>query len=251
MKKRMHFFIPFFSVPIGIVLWETIIQRTHIEPWILPAPSQILTTLFETRALLFQHALVTIVESVIGLIVAIIFALIAATLMYSFDVVKKALYPILVISQTIPIIALAPLFIIWFGFGLLPKVLVVALVCFFPITVNLIDGFALLDKTILQHLQIMGATKRQILQKAVLPASMPFFFSGLRIAGSYTVLTAVVAEWLGAQSGLGVFMIRASKSYATDRVFAIIVIISMISLLIVAIIDCIYFYVVPWKRVTN
>lgn len=240
--------IPIFTLLLLIFFWEGIANILHIDKWILPSPSQTVLALWESRQLLLQHTFVTLIESFIGLLMAIIIAFIVSVLMYSFSFLNKSLYPILIISQTIPFIALAPLLVVWFGFGYAPKIIIVALVCFFPIAINLMDGFASVDTSIISNLKMLGSNRRQIFQFAVLPASLPFFFSGLRIAGSYALLTAVVAEWIGASQGLGVFMIRASKSYATDRVFASILIISFISLISIAIINYCFKLATPWKN---
>ncbi len=251
MKTYKQYSIPVFSLIFFVILWEGIVRLTHIENWILPTPSATLASLWESKQLLLQHSVVTIVESSIGLALAVVVAWSAATAMYFSSLLKKSLYPLLVISQTIPFIALAPLLVVWFGFGLLPKIIIVALVCFFPIAVNLLDGFTSVDLSIIHHMRVLGANHRQIFRFAILPASLPFFFSGLRIAGAYALLTALVAEWIGATDGLGVFITRASKSYLTDRVFATIFVVSLISLFTVATINRIYKFATPWRIFKN
>ncbi len=250
-RQTKYNLIPFFLLLIYVVLWELIVRILHIDKWILPSPSQTIIALWESRQLLLQHTFVTLVESFVGLMSGITVAFVVSILIYSFSFFKKSLYPLLIISQTIPFIALAPLLVVWFGFGILPKIIIVALVCFFPIAVNLIDGFTSIDQSIISNLQLLGANRPQIFRYAVLPASLPFFFSGLRIAGSYALLTAVVSEWIGASSGLGVFMIRASKSYATDRVFASILVISFMSLISITIINYCNKLAIPWKTIKH
>lgn len=247
MKMYKKYKVSLISLIFFAILWESSVRLMHIESWILPPPTQILSSLWESKQLLVQHSLITLTESIIGLVLAIFVALAVAAAMYFSDFFKKSLYPFLVISQTIPFIALAPLLVVWFGFGLLPKIIIVTLVCFFPIVINLTDGFASVDKSIIFNMRSLGANRQQIFRFAIMPASLPFFFSGVRIASAYALLTAVVAEWLGATTGLGILMTRAAKSYLTDRVFATIIVISLISLIAVLIIDQIYKFFTPWK----
>ncbi|HWI54318.1 MAG TPA: ABC transporter permease, partial [Desulfobacteria bacterium] len=154
--------------------------------------------------------------------------------------------PLLVISQTIPIIAVAPLFIIWLGYGMAPKVVVVSLVCFFPITINLADGLRMVDRDMIKLMHSMGATEFQVFRLVKLPAALPFFFSGLRIAGTYSIMGAVIGEWLGADKGLGILMTRSSQSFLTDRVFATIMVIVILSLAIYFLVEGIARVLIPW-----
>lgn len=240
--------IPVVSMAGFVAMWEFAVYTLHIESWILPAPSAVVLSLWQYRFLLARHAVITTGEAVFGLIVGLCVAVVFATCMYFSPVVKKSLYPLLIISQTIPFIALAPLIIVWFGIGMISKMVIIALVCFFPILVNLMDGFTHVNRSILKNLQIVGATHWQIFRLGVVPSSITYFFSGLRIAGSYAILTAVIAEWIGSSAGLGVFLIRAARSYAIDRVFATIIVISAVSLLVVYVIDKLYTFATPWRQ---
>lgn len=240
--------IPLFSFFVLVVLWESLVYLLDIQSWFLPAPSVIIKSLWQSRWILVHHAVVTTGEAFIGLATGACIAVILATVMYFAPLIKKSLYPFVIISQTVPYIALAPLLVVWFGIGIMSKVAIITLVCFFPILVNLIDGFAQVDRSVLKNLQVLGASKTQVFRFGVLPASAPYFFSGFRIAGSYAILTAVIAEWVGAREGLGVFLIRAARSYAIDRVFAAVIIISAVSLVVVYIIDQLYTFATPWRR---
>lgn len=240
-------------LPIGLLLllligWEVGVQATKVEAWILPGPVRVMHSLWEARELIWQHSLQTLYETVWGFAIAILLGTIIATLMDWSHYLRKAVYPLLVISQTIPIIAIAPLFFIWFGFGVTPKIVVVALVCFFPITVNLADGYRLVDHDMIRLLTSMGASKSQIFRMVKLPATLPFFFSGLRIAGTYSVMGAVIGEWLGASKGLGILMTRSSQSFMTDRVFATIFVISFLSLVIFGFIEMLGRIIMPWNK---
>ncbi|MDD3520566.1 MAG: ABC transporter permease [Actinomycetota bacterium] len=168
--------------------------------------------------------------------------------MDSFKIINKMLYPLLITSQTIPIITLAPLFIIWFGYGLLPKIIIVILICFFPITVSLLSGFANSDFEQINLLKSMKASKLHIYRYIKLPYSLPGFFSGLKIAATYSIMGATIGEWVGGKDGIGVFMLRAKHSFATDKVFGAILIITVLSILFIRLIDFVEKKSMPWKK---
>ncbi len=231
-----------------ILIWALVVWIFHIEPWILPAPQQVAVEILASRKLLLDNTLITVIEAIAGLVAACAAGISAAVLMHWSKYAKHGLYPLILLSQTIPFIALAPLLTIWFGFGLTPKILIVALVCFFPITINLMDGFISVENSQVRTLEAMGATKRQIFRHIHVPASLPFFFSGLRIATAYAFLAAVIAEWIGARNGLGILLTRASRSFLTDRVFATVAVITIISLLMVWSIDRIRAISIPWQK---
>lgn len=160
-----------------------------------------------------------------------------AVTMDTFDILYRALYPILVISQTIPTVAIAPLLVLWFGYEMTPKVVLVVLVTFFPITVGLLDGFRAVDRDAIGLLRSMGASKWQIFRYLKCPSALPQFFSGLRIAAAYSVVGAVISEWLGGFNGLGVYMTRVKKAFAFDKMFAVIFLISAVSLALMALVS--------------
>ncbi|UOK57364.1 ABC transporter permease [Bacillus sp. OVS6] len=161
-----------------LFLWELAVIVSKVENWILPRPTHIFITLAEMRGTIGGHILQTLSEAVLGLLIAVTAGVLIAILIDLSDWVRKAVEPLLVLSQTIPIIALAPLLIIWFGFGIFPKVIVVALVCFFPIAINLSDGFRLVDRDMVKLMRTLGASRRQMFLKLKLPAATPFFFQG-------------------------------------------------------------------------
>ncbi|UAL51469.1 MULTISPECIES: ABC transporter permease [Metabacillus] len=230
-----------------LFLWELAVIVSKVENWILPRPTHIFITLAEMRGTIGGHILQTLSEAVLGLLIAVTAGVLIAILIDLSDWVRKAVEPLLVLSQTIPIIALAPLLIIWFGFGIFPKVIVVALVCFFPIAINLSDGFRLVDRDMVKLMRTLGASRRQMFLKLKLPAATPFFFSGLKIAGTYSVMGAVIGEWLGASKGLGILLTRSSQSFLTDKVFATIVLIVGLSLIIFTLIEILARIMMPWK----
>lgn len=237
------------SVITGLIIlltWEFIVKTFQIEQWILPAPTQIINSFWQSRSLIFFHLIPTVIEAIIGLVGAVFISVFIAVAMERFQTIRKIIYPFLIISQTIPFIILAPLLTLWFGFGLLPKIIIISLICFFPITINLFDGFQNVDSSIFRLLTSMGASQKQMFKWVKLPASLPTFFSGLRIAAAYSILGAVVSEWMGADRGLGILLIRSTKSYLTDRVFAIIVIITTLSIAAVLIVEIIARISIPW-----
>jgi ABC-type nitrate/sulfonate/bicarbonate transport system permease component len=229
-----------------IVLWQGAVMIFSIPKWLLPSPYDIVLALIGTASIIGPHMRQTIIETGLGLLASLIFGVGFAVLVDFSEVIKKALYPLLVASQTIPIIAIAPLLIIWFGYGIMPKIIVVALICFFPITVNMADGLRSADPDLILLLKSMGASRFQIFSKIRLPGSLPSFFSGLKVAITYSVIAAIIGEWVGASKGLGIFMIRSAHSFFTDRVFAAILITSLLSILMFLFVEIIERTSLPW-----
>ena len=241
-----QYLLPILTGFITLFIWQLAVTIFHIEQWILPAPTQIISSFWQSRSLIFYHLIPTVVEAIVGLIGAVFIAIFIAMLMERFKTMRKIIYPFLILSQTIPFIILAPLLTLWFGFGLFPKIIIISLVCFFPITINLIDGFQGVDPAILRLLTSMGASQKQIFKWVKWPASLPNFFSGLKIAATYSILGAVVSEWMGTDRGLGILLVRSTKSYLTDRVFATIGIITILSMIVVLLVEIIARISIPW-----
>lgn len=222
--------IPALLLLLGVlVFWELFVLWGGTPRWILPSPVDIVRAGVEAAPLMAPHVWQTLLETWLGLGLALAGGLLLALAIDLSSVLRRALYPLLVASQTIPIMALAPLLIIWFGYGIVPKVVVVFLVCFFPIAINTADGLAGADPEMLALLRSMGATRWQIFTRVRLPGAMPAFFTGLKIAITYSVVGAILGEWVGASRGLGVFMLRATNSFRTDWVFASIAITAILS----------------------
>ena len=232
-----------------IVAWEALSRGLEVPEYIMPAPTNIVRALMSNFSLLLLHTKTTFLTAVIGLALAIIVALVLAVLMDKVDILKKMIYPLLIISQTIPIIALAPIMIIWFGLGVLPKILVVALVCFFPVAISLINGLENVDRELIELMQIMGAKPSMIFSTVQFPAVLPYFFAGLKIAATYSVMGAVIGEWLGASSGLGVYMLRTMHSYSTSSNFAAILIVVLLSMFIFKVTELLAWLSMPWNRI--
>lgn len=215
----------------------------------LPSPVDVARAIGDDASLLAHHASVTVAEALIGLAAGIAFGFALAVAMERFRIVDLALSPLVTMSQTIPVVAVAPLLVLWLGYGMLPKVLLVALTTFFPLTVSLASGFRSVDPDAVDLLRSMGASRLQVFRFAQLPAAAPSFFSGLRISVTYAVIAAVVAEWLGGFDGLGVYMTRVRKSYDYDSMFAAIIVIAAVSLALLGITKALERACLPWQRV--
>ncbi|NLI13030.1 ABC transporter permease [Pelotomaculum propionicicum] len=243
--------VPVVFILILLVLWEYLVKLKSIPDWILPGPLQIVRTLAENAPLIARHAQSTLLECLAGFIVAIVFSFVVAFLMDEIALFKNAVYPLIVASQTIPIISVAPLFIIWFGYGMLPKIIVVVLVCFFPIAISLLGGLAAVDSDYLELFRSMQAKRLHVFRMVKLPLAMPAFFSGLRISAAYSVMGAVIGEWLGAKQGLGTYMTLSQRSFQVDRVFAAILAVTVLSAALFALVSFIERIVIPWNRFTE
>lgn len=250
-KDRVGFFISVTFMIFLVIFWEISTIFFEIEQYILPSPSRIIKEMINSFPLIIDHSMTTFVEIILGFLIALIVAVILSLLMDRFNIIKKMIYPILIISQTIPIMAIAPLLMIWFGFGYTPKIIVVVLVCFFPITINLTEGLNVVDNDLINLMKSLKASKAQIFFKCKLPSALPSFFAGLRIAATYSVVGAVISEWVGAKKGLGIYMIRAMKSFKTDTMFAIILFIIIITLCFVGIIDLLAKAIMPYNKKTK
>lgn len=230
------------------LLWEAAVRFGLIRAHILPSPSKILAALGPNLPIMGPHIAATLKAALAGFLIAMALAVALAVVMDLLPSVRKTVYPLLLISQTVPLIALAPLFAIWFGLGLLPKVVIVVLVCFFPMVVALYDGIAAVDPDLLDLMRTMNATRRQCYAHVKLPAAMPGFFSGLRIAATYSIMGAVIGEWMGGSAGLGIFMMRARSSFSLTALFDAILVIVVLSLILFFGIDRLQGLLMPWSR---
>lgn len=240
-------FIPAIILSMSIILlWELCVRILNINPVIIPAPSNIFIALTQNWSIIALHTWQTFLETIIGFILSIFFGIIGALLLDKNTWVRQAVYPMLITSQTIPVIAFAPLLLIWFGFGILPKIIIVVLGCFFPITIAFADGLAQTDKDILKMLKSMNANYWQILRFIKIPAALPQFFSGLKIAATYSVTSAIIGEYVGAYQGLGIYMQEISHAHITALVFAIILATTILSLLFFGVVILIEKLCLPW-----
>lgn len=214
----------------------------------LPSPLQVLAAFITEFPVLMEHSAITLSEAFIGLGLGILLGFAAAVLMDHFEALYKAFYPLLVLTQTVPTVAIAPLLVLWFGYEMAPKVILIVITTFFPITVGLLTGFQSADRDSIHLLKAMGAGKVQIFRYIKLPGAMPQFFSGLRISASYAVVGAVISEWLGGFGGLGVYMTRVKKAFSFDKMFAVIFLISFISLLLMKAVELFQKKCMPWVQ---
>ena len=229
-----------------LVLWQLGVQWGQVQSWLLPSPTAIVKAAWNARGLLGPHILQTTLETILGFSLALIVGIGLGLLIDYSSLLRNALYPLLVASQTVPTVAIAPLLVIWFGYGLLPKVLVVGLICFFPIVVSTADGLRSTDPELIGLLRTMGATRAAIFSKVRLPGALPAIYSGVRIAITYSVVGAILGEWVGASQGLGIFMLRATNSFRTDWVFVSIAITAILSLLLFALVSIIERATLRW-----
>ncbi len=220
-----------------LTLWELVCLSGLVPGYMLPSPPEVVSALIADRALLCAHAAVTLREAALGLVIGVFVGVAFAALMDAFSVLRKAVYPILVMTQTIPSVALAPLLVLWFGYEMTPKVILVVLTTFFPVTVGVLEGFQSVDRDAEALLRSMGATRVQIFFCLKAPSALPEFFSALRIAAAYSVVGAVISEWLGGFGGLGVYMTRVKKAFAFDKMFAVIFLVSALYLLLMLLVD--------------
>ena len=220
-----------------VLLWQTVCSLGWVPGYMLPSPVQVVQAFLSELPLLFENSLITLQEAFLGLLLGVTVGFVAAVLMDAFEVLYKAFYPLLILTQTIPSVAIAPLLVLWFGYGMTPKIVLIVISTFFPVTVGLLDGFRSADRDAIGLLRSMGANRLQIFRHIKFPSALPQLFSGLRIAAAYSVVGAVISEWLGGFGGLGVYMTRVKKAFAFDKMFAVIFLISAISLALMALVE--------------
>ena len=226
--KRLAIWFPPLLIMLAILgVWEAYVRIFDVQRWLLPPPSAIASTMGEIPGLLSRHTWVTLEEVLIGFSLALGGGILLATGISLSRTLERAIYPFVIASPTIPWLVIAPVLIIWFGHGLLPKVIVVALIAFFPIVVNTVDGLKSVDSELVNLMRTLRASRWQIFLKVQAPSAMPFLFTGIKIAIAVSVIGAVVGEWIGSSEGLGYLMIRSKAQFLTERVFAAIVVLSV------------------------
>lgn len=229
-----------------VALWELWVRLWDIPRWQLPAPTVILTELYLSRGLLWTHTLVTGQEVVLGFVAALVAGLLLAGGIAYSRILERTVYPIVIASQTIPIIAIAPLLLIWVGYGIAPKVIVVALISFFPISVNTVDGLKSADPDMVNMLRTLGASRWQVFTRLQIPAALPQMFSGIKIGIAVSVIGAVIGEWVGASAGLGYLMTYSQPLFLTARVFAAILVLSLMGIGLFLLAGLVERLMLPW-----
>lgn len=219
-----------------LVLWQLCVSLELIPDYLLPSPLQIVEAFIEDFPLLMEHAKYTLATAFIGTAIGLIISFVLSIIMDLSKTMKELIYPVILLNQTIPTIAIAPLLIIWLGYGITPKVVLVVLAVFFPITIALVDGYQSVSREHLNLFKSMKASKYQLYRHLKIPSAMGSFFTGLKVALSYALISAVIAEWLGGYHGLGVYMTRVRKSYDLDSMFAVIFLISFLTILLIGLV---------------
>ena len=245
-----------FAAPVAILLgvlgiWETSVHVFDIPRYILPAPSKIVVTLFVEREQLLKHTLVTLEEMLLGFVLAASIGIPLAILMFEFPVLERAFYPYVIGSQTVPVFAIAPLLVLWFGFGIASKVIMAALIVFFAIVLNTLDGLKSTDPDTVNLFRILRANRWQILWKVRIPSALPFIFSGAKIGISISTIGAVIGEWVGAKAGLGYLMLYANGRLEVALVFAAIFCLTLLGLSLFGTMTLLERYVMPWRHQYN
>ena len=226
--------------------WEGAVHLFDIPEWKLPAPSAIGQELGSSRALLLDHTWVTLKEVFVGFGVAFGSGVTLAALIAYSQTFQRVLYPFVIASQTIPIIVIAPLLLVWVGYGLTPKIIIVALIAFFPIVVNTVDGLKSVDPDMINLMRTMGANRWQVFRKVQVPTSLPFLFSGTKIAITFSIIGAVIGEWVGASAGLGYLTRVSVPLFLTARAFAAVAILAVMGVGLFATVALLERLLLPW-----
>lgn len=231
-----------------VVAWALVVSLFSVGAEVLPGPGLVVEAAWDDRAALAPAAWTTLQEAVLGILAAVVLAVLLAVVIDWSRTARRSLYPLLVASQTIPIIALAPVVVIWFGFGQAPKIVLVALFTFFAIAVGTLQGLASSDPDSMDLLRTMGAGRRQLLWRVRLPSAVPQFFTGLKVAVAYSLVAAIVAEFVGAEQGLGVYMTGARNALRTDLVFGAVLVTALLTLILFGLVALAERLSMPWRR---
>jgi putative hydroxymethylpyrimidine transport system permease protein len=231
-----------------LAAWQGVASLHSVDDLTLASPVETLRALRDDRSLLMHNAWVTLLEVALGLGISVAAGLLFAVAMHLSRALREAAYPLLVASQAIPIVVLAPIFVLAFDYGIGPKLAIVALICFFPITVNVLDGLRSVEPELLKLMRSLGASRLATLRKVELPGALPFFFSGLRVAATVSVIGAVFGEWAGADEGLGRLVLLGNNQLQTPRVYAGIVILTLMAVGLFALATVAERVACPWNR---
>lgn len=236
------------AILVILIIWQAVSAVGLVPSFMLPSPLDVFRAFVGEFPLLMENSKVTLMEAMIGLAFGVAIGFFMAVLMDCFEPLYRAFYPLVVITQTIPTVAIAPLLVLWFGYEMMPKIILIVIATFFPVTVGVLDGFRSADKDTMNLLRSMGAGRLQIFRYVKLPGAAGQFFASLRISAAYSVVGAVISEWLGGFCGLGVYMTRVKKAFAFDKMFAVIFLISFISLLLMKLVDYLQQKCMPWEE---
>jgi len=229
-----------------LIVWEGVVRAGWFPPYLFPGPIAVAAAFLENPPLVFSHTASTFGIAVIGYAIGAAVGLLVAFALHLSASLRRALAPLLILSQNVPTIVLAPLLVVWFGFGWLPKLALLTLVCFFPIAIATLDGLARTDRAMVGYMRMAGATRWQTFLKLELPWSLPSMFSGLKVSAAYSVLGAVISEWVGAKKGLGVYLNLMKSGYQVDNMFVAIAFIATLSLFMFGSVVAVERRVVRW-----
>ena len=250
MKRRL---LPLLLLAALIGAWQlaassgAIASALSLEDFLVPSPAEVAQSLWENRSLLAENAWVTLREILLGFACALVAGVALAVALHLSETLRRASYPLLIASQAIPIIVIAPILVVWFGYGIGPKLIIVGLICFFPITVNTLDGLRSVDPNAIKLMRTLDASRAQTLGRVEAPSALPGFLSGARIAAAIAPIGAVFAEWAGSSSGLGHLMLQDSAQLQTARQFAAVVVLSAIALALFGLIALAERRIVTWR----
>lgn len=248
MRRALSRWWPPLALLAGVVgVWELVVRAAQVPDYLFPAPSSVVTSLHVDGGLLASATLVTLREIAFGYLLAIAVALASAVLLHFSEPLKRALLPLLVLSQTVPTVLLAPILAILLGYGIEPKLVVVAVVCFFPIVVNAIDGLRSADPELVRTMRTLHGGRLAIFRRVEFPGALPAIFSGARIAAAYAAVGAVFGEWAGSSSGLGFLILQAQPALDTARIFAAVLVLSALALALYALVTLAERILVPWQ----
>ena len=236
-------------ISVGLVLiWQTIILLTHAPPYILPGPANVAKAALTHAGPLFNHAMTTLFEIIAGLLLGTLLGAFSALSMIASFSLKRWLLPVLVISQAIPVFALAPLLVLWFGYGMSSKIAMAVLIIFFPVTAAFYDGLRSTEPEWLELAQVMNAKPLAVIRHIRIPSALPAFASGLRVATAVAPIGAIVGEWVGSSKGLGFYMLHANARMQIDVMFAALVVLGVLALAIYFSVDRAMIKIVYWQK---
>lgn len=222
-------------------------ETLGLEEFLVPSPAEILEVLWQDRGLIFGHAETTLFEIVAGFGLALVCGLAVGVALHGSELVRRAGYPLVVASQTIPVIVIAPILVVWFGYGIWPKLLIIALICFFPIAVNTLDGLRQADPEAMRMMRSLDASRFAVFRRVEAPTALPAVFTGARIAAAVAVIGAVFGEWAGSDRGLGHLMLQDNAQLMAARMFASVLVLSLIAIALYALIGLLERAIVRWR----
>ncbi len=246
LRRASRYLPPLLLLALGLVLWQVLTVMLKVPDYLLPGPVAIWQASIDQRDLLLANTIPTFKIAVLGFLLALVLALVLAIGIHYSRLLQRAVYPIIIASQTVPIIALAPVLVVLLGFTILPKLIVVCLFCFFPIVVNTVDGFKSVDPDLINLMRTLGAGKVRLFRDVEFPTALPYLFSGAKVAATYSVIGAVFGEWVGSSEGLGYVMIQKMSQFDTAIIFSAMVILSLIGIGLFLVIAVSERLLMPW-----